>query len=141
MKHRLPRAVLASAIALVLVAGASTTALAQSATIISGRVTNSRTQEPVASATVLVDATQIGAITADDGRYTLTVPAGRTGTVNLTARLIGYRAMHQAVTLTGGRVTADFALTSQPAQLSEVIVTALSPVSYTHLTLPTNREV
>ena len=126
MKHRLPRAVLASAIALVLVAGASTTALAQSATIISGRVTNSRTQEPVASVTVLVDATQIGAITTDDGRYTLTVPAGRTGTVNLTARLIGYRAMHQTVTLTGARVTADFALTSQPAQLSEVIVTALS---------------
>ena len=68
MKHRLPRAVLASAIALVLVAGASATASAQSATIISGRVTNSRTQEPVASVTVLVDATQIGAITTDDAK-------------------------------------------------------------------------
>lgn len=126
MKHRLPRAVLASAIALALVAGASARAGAQSATVISGRVTNIRTQEPIPGATVLVDATQIGAITAGDGRYTLTVPAGRTGSVNLTARLIGYRAMRQPVTLTGGRVGADFALTSQPAQLSEVVVTALS---------------
>ena len=126
MNYRLPRAVRASAITLLFVAGASGTAWAQGATVIAGRVSNARTQEPIQGATVLVDATQLGAITAADGRYTLTIPAGRTGSVNLTARLIGYRAMRQPVALTGGRATADFALTSQPAQLSEVIVTALS---------------
>ena len=126
MNYRLPRAVRASAITLWFVAGASGTAWAQSATVISGRVSNAKTQEPIQGATVLVDATQLGAITAADGRYTLTIPAGRTGSVNLTARLIGYRAMRQPVTLTGGRVNTDFNLTSQPAQLSEVVVTALS---------------
>ena len=126
MNYRLPRALRASAVAMLLVAGASATAWAQSATVINGRVINARTQEPIQGATVLVDATQLGAITAEDGRYTLTVPAGRTGSVNVTARLIGYRAMRQPVMLVGGRVTADFALTSQPAQLSEIVVTALS---------------
>ncbi|MEP6990045.1 MAG: SusC/RagA family TonB-linked outer membrane protein [bacterium] len=122
----MPRAIRASAIALLFVAGASATAAAQSATVIAGRVSNAKTQEPIQGATVLVDGTQLGAITGEDGRYTLTVPAGRTGSVNLTARLIGYRAMRQPVTLTGARVSADFVLTSQPAQLSEVVVTALS---------------
>ena len=126
MNYRLPRALRASAVAMLLVAGASAPAWAQSATVINGRVINARTQEPIQGATVLVDATQLGAITAEDGRYTLTVPAGRTGSVNVTARLIGYRAMRQPVMLVGGRVTADFALTSQPAQLSEIVVTALS---------------
>lgn len=126
MNYRLPRALRASAVAMLLVAGASATAWAQSATVINGRVINAKTQEPIQGATVLVDATQLGAITAEDGRYTLTVPAGRTGSVNVTARLIGYRAMRQPVMLVGGRVTADFALTSQPAQLSEIVVTALS---------------
>ncbi|MEO8623813.1 MAG: SusC/RagA family TonB-linked outer membrane protein, partial [bacterium] len=126
MNYRLPRAIRASAIALVFVAGATATASAQSATVITGKVINIKTQTPIQGATVLVDATQIGAITNESGTYTLTVPAGRTGSVNLTARLIGYRAMRQPVTLSGGRVTADFALTSQPAQLSEVVVTALS---------------
>ena len=126
MNHRLTRALRAGAVAALVVACASTSALAQGATVIAGRVINARTQEPIQGASVLIDATTIGTITNEQGNYSLTVPAGRTGSVNLTSRLIGYRAMRQPVTLTGGRVTADFALTSQPAQLTEVVVTALS---------------
>jgi TonB-dependent SusC/RagA subfamily outer membrane receptor len=126
MNHRLTRAVRAGAVALLLLTGATTAAVAQGATVITGRVINAKTQEPIQGASVLVDATQLGTITNEQGTYSLTVPAGRTGSVNLTSRLIGYRAMRQPVTLTGGRVTTDFALTSQPAQLSEVVVTALS---------------
>ncbi|MEP6731944.1 MAG: SusC/RagA family TonB-linked outer membrane protein [bacterium] len=126
MSHRLSRFLFASVAVVALTASASTTILAQGATVISGRVTNKAAGTPIAGATVLVDGTQIGSVTTDDGRYTLNLPAGRTGTVNLTARLIGYRAMRQPVTLVGGRVSADFVLTSQPAQLSEVVVTALS---------------
>ena len=126
MIYRLPRAIRAGAVALLLVTGASASALAQGATVITGRVLNARTQEPIQGASVLVDATQLGTITNEQGNYSLTVPAGRTGSVNLTSRLIGYRAMRQPVILTGGRVTADFALTPQPTQLTEVVVTALS---------------
>ena len=125
MPHRWYRALHTSALTLALIAGVAAHALAQGATVITGRVT-SKTGGPIAGASVLVDATTLGAITNDDGRYTLTVPAGRTGAVNLTARLIGYRAMRQPVTLVGGRVTADFSLTAQATQLSEVVVTALS---------------
>ena len=126
MLHRLTRSLSASAVALLLVLGVSASAHAQSATVISGAVTNVRTGEPVAGATVVIDATQIGTVAGADGRYTLNVPAGRTGTVNVTARLIGYRPMRVPVVLNGARVTTNFALTQQPAQLNEVVVTALS---------------
>ncbi|MEO5815464.1 MAG: SusC/RagA family TonB-linked outer membrane protein [Gemmatimonadaceae bacterium] len=126
MSHRLSRFWYASAAVLALILGASTTVFAQGATVISGRVTTRAAGTPISGVTVLVDGTQLGAVTNDQGQYTLTVPAGRTGSVNLTARLIGYRAMRQPVTLVGGRVAADFVLTSQPTQLTEVVVTALS---------------
>ena len=126
MSHRLSRFLYATAAVFALMLSASTTVYAQGATVISGRVTNKTTGTPISGATVLVDGTQIGSVSTDDGRYTLSVPAGRTGSVNVTARLIGYRAMRQPVTLVGGRVAADFALQSQPTQLTEVVVTALS---------------
>ena len=125
MSHRLTRFLSASAFALALVLSVSATALAQGATVISGRVI-SKTGTPIPGATVLVDGTTIGTTAADDGRYSLTVPAGRTGSVNVTARFIGYRALRQPVTLTGGRAVLDFQLTAQPTQLNEVVVTALS---------------
>jgi TonB-linked SusC/RagA family outer membrane protein len=103
-----------------------TSALAQSATVISGTVANVKTSEPIAGVTVVVDGTQIGNITDAQGRYTLSVPGIRTGTVNVTARLIGYRPMRLPVTLNGARNTLNFNLTQQAAQLNEVIVTALS---------------
>jgi TonB-linked SusC/RagA family outer membrane protein len=126
MSHRLSRFFYASAAALALVVCASATVFAQGATVITGRVTNRAAGTPISGATVLVDGTQIGTITNEQGQYSLTVPAGRVGSVNLTARLIGYRAMRQPVTLVGGRTVADFALQAQPTQLTEVVVTALS---------------
>src|SRR5437763_1031539 len=102
MPQSWPRSFLSGAVALALVAGSSARASAQSATIISGRVT-SKTGGPIAGASVSVDGSTIGTVTNDAGNYTLTVPAGRTGSVDLTARLIGYRSLRQPVTLTGGR--------------------------------------
>ena len=126
MSHRLSRSLLASAVATLLVASVSASALAQSATVITGTVANVRTSEPIPGVTVVVDGTQIGNITDAQGRYTLSVSGTRTGTVNVTARLIGYRPLRQPIALTGGRTTLNFNLTQQAAQLNEVIVTALS---------------
>ncbi len=125
MLHRLSRSLFAGAIAFALVAGGSSSASAQSPTIITGRVM-STTGAPVAGATVLVEATQYGTVAGTDGSYTLTVPATRTGAANLTARLIGFRMMRQPVTLNGTRITMDWTLTPQATQLSEVVVSALS---------------
>jgi TonB-linked SusC/RagA family outer membrane protein len=105
--------------------GAAGRASAQSATTVSGRVT-AKTGEPIQGASVVVENSQYGTQTGPDGRYTLNVPGSRTGPATIGARLIGYRAFKQAVTLNGARVTADFVLTAQPAQLNEVVVTALS---------------
>ena len=125
MVRRMSRSLFAGAVALAMLAGVSASALAQGATVVTGRVIN-KTGDPIQGASVLVDATNYGAITAADGRYTINVPASRTGAASVTARLIGYRALRQTVSLTGARINLDFSLQSAPTQLSEVIVTALS---------------
>jgi TonB-linked SusC/RagA family outer membrane protein len=81
---------------------------------------------PVANTSVMIDGTNYVALANADGRYTLTVPASRTGAAVAVARHLGYRSERQPLTLNGGTVTLDFSLTSQPTQLGEVVVTALS---------------
>ncbi|HET9011019.1 MAG TPA: SusC/RagA family TonB-linked outer membrane protein, partial [Gemmatimonadaceae bacterium] len=125
MPQRWFRSLLAGAFALTLIAGDAATAAAQSATVISGKVVNSASV-PIAGATVHIDGTQIGTLTGNDGGYLLTVPGGRTGTVTITARLIGFRMVKTPVTLSGARQTLDFTLVAQPTQLTEMVVTALS---------------
>lgn len=125
MPQRWYRSLLSGAVTLALIVGVSAQAFAQSATVITGRVLN-RESAPIVGATVHIDGTQIGTITGNDGGYLMTVPGGRTGSVTITARLIGYRMVKSPVTLTGGRQTLDFTLVSQPLQLNEVVVTALS---------------
>src|SRR5678815_878807 len=122
----LSRAVFAATAVLALIAGRAATAKAQNPTVIVGRVTSAKTGDAVAGATIAIEGTQIGVLAGSDGRYTLTVPAGRTGNATLTARLIGYRMGRQNITLSGNRQTLDFSLVQQPAQLTEVVVTALS---------------
>jgi TonB-linked SusC/RagA family outer membrane protein len=81
---------------------------------------------PVSNASVMIEGTNYVALANDDGRYSLSVPATRTGAAVAIARHLGYRSMRQEVTLNGATVTADFAMTSQPTQLGEIVVTALS---------------
>lgn len=125
MPQRWYRSLLAGAVVLALTVGASVQALAQSPTVISGRVVNNAS-EPIVGATVQIEGTQIGAITGNEGTYQVTVPGDRTGSVNITARLIGFRMQRLPVTLNGGRQVVNFSLIGQPTQLNEVVVTALS---------------
>jgi TonB-linked SusC/RagA family outer membrane protein len=125
MVRRMSRSFVAGAVALAMLAGFSGVAFAQGASVITGRVT-SKEGTPIQGASVLVDATNYGSITGADGRYTINVPASRQGAAAVTARLIGYRALRQTITLNGTRINLDFSLQSAPTQLSEVVVTALS---------------
>ncbi len=125
MPQRWYRSLLSGAVALTLLVGVSAQAFAQGATVITGKVVN-RALVPIVGATVHIDGTQIGTLTGNDGGYQLTVPGGRTGSVTITARLIGYRMVKSPLTLSGARQTLDFTLIAQPTQLSEVVVTALS---------------
>src|SRR5215510_7492452 len=102
-------------------------ALAQQGTTISGRVTND-TQTPLQSVSVAIPTLGVGAFTDEQGRYSFTVPASRSAgqSVQLSARRIGFQAKSVTITLSSGSITQDFALTPTAAQLTGVVVTALS---------------
>lgn len=101
-------------------------AAAQQGATITG-VVRTETGAPLPSASVLLQGTNIGAQTRDDGTYSISVPAASVSgqTATLIARRIGYRQATATITLSAGTITQDFALASTAAQLSEVVVTAL----------------
>lgn len=100
------------------------TLVAQQATTVSGRVVNEG-GAPVTAATVSIAAQNVGTLTDGEGRYTLTVPAGRTGVATLLARRIGFSPATAQITLGAGPVVQNFTLTSAATQLEGVVVTAL----------------
>ncbi|MGZ8377520.1 MAG: SusC/RagA family TonB-linked outer membrane protein [Gemmatirosa sp.] len=89
-----------------------------------GRVTEAGSQRPIPDAQVSVVGSTQGSITNSAGEYVIAnVPVG---TRQLRARRIGFQAGDQTVTVvTGGTVRAEFTLTTAPAQLDQVVVTAL----------------
>ena len=91
---------------------------------ITGRVTN-EAGAPLPLASVYIETLGVGAQTAEDGRYTLTVPAARVHgqQVSLGVRAIGFRNTSSLITLTGTSLTKDFTLAANPLRLGEVVVT------------------
>jgi iron complex outermembrane receptor protein len=90
--------------------------------IVTGRVVDSASQQPLVSATIRVIGTTSGALTRNDGTYTLS--GIRPGPQQLRVTRIGFAAQVRAITVTAGAtVTADFSMAAQASQLSEVVVT------------------
>ncbi len=95
--------------------------VAQSATI-TGRVTDARTSQGIATALVTIIGTRLTALTGDSGQYRITGVAP--GTYTVTARRIGYTPGTQSVAVAADAdVTVNFALTVAPTQLDAVVVT------------------
>lgn len=90
--------------------------------MVRGLVTDSETQQPLASVQVLVEGTGRGGFTNRDGRYFVTqVPAG---SHRVTASSIGHRTSTIDVDIASGdTVTVDFVLDIAPTTLSELVVT------------------
>jgi len=111
----------------VLLGSVPAAALAQQGITISGRVT-SDAQAPLRSVSIAIPTLGVGAFTDEQGRYSFTVPSSRTAgqSVQLSARRIGFQAKSVTVTLSGSTLAQDFALTPTAAQLTGVVVTALS---------------
>src|SRR5690606_26737153 len=112
-------------LALTVAATFPATALAQGgAATVTGRVVR-ETGQPLASASVVIEGLNLGALTRPTGEYTFVVPGARVTNdqVTLTARLIGYRPQSVQITLAPGTITQDFTLQSNPLQLGEVIIT------------------
>ena len=96
---------------------------AQGTTNLTGSVTT-ESGSAVRGATVLIGALNLGAITNNEGRYILVVPASAT-VVDVTASLIGRTTQTQTVTLQAGTQVLDFVLSEDPLRVEGITVTAL----------------
>lgn len=113
-----------SLVALMLLSAVAASAAAQG-TVISGQVKSDNGQ-PLGAVTVLLEGMGLGATTDAQGRYSFSVPAGRTQgqSVGLLARRIGYTARTVQVTLAAATsISQNFVLTANPLQLGEIVVT------------------
>ena len=90
---------------------------------ITGRVTDAATGKPISQVRVLISGTQNGALTAENGRYTIRVLTN--GNVTLDVNRIGFEAKKATATLTGAAapVVVDVALTQAAFSLSAVVTT------------------
>ncbi len=97
---------------------------AQEPVTITGKVTSDAGQ-PLGQVEVAIPTMGLGALSKDNGSYTLVVPGARVSgqTVTMVARRLGYKSQSAQVTLAAGGVTHDFVLAANPLQLGEVVVT------------------
>src|SRR5437667_1577329 len=106
----------------------------QESVTITGRVT-SDAGPPLALAEVSIPALGLGALTKEDGRYTILVPGARVTAqpVTVTARRLAFKAQSVQISLTGGgdSVTQDFVLAANPLQLGEIVVTGAGTATAT----------
>ena len=88
---------------------------------ITGQVIDSATRQPLVGVNVVVEGTRLGAITRDDGTFTIVgVPAG---THTVRARRIGYGSIPVIVNVTdGSTVSVAFALEKRAAVLDQIVV-------------------
>jgi TonB-linked SusC/RagA family outer membrane protein len=88
--------------------------------IITGRVIDSTTQQPLSDVNVVVEGTRRGAVTGPDGTFTIGgVPAG---SQTVRARRVGFSAPPQIVVVpSDGTVTAEFVLVRRAVTLEEVV--------------------
>src|SRR3989449_4309793 len=98
--------------------------VAQEPVTITGKITSDAGQ-PLGQVEVVIPTMGLGALSKDDGRYTIVVPGARVSgqAVTLVARRLGYKSGTAQITLTAGGVTHDFTLAANPLQLGEVVVT------------------
>lgn len=96
------------------------TAGASAESIITGKITDSGTNEPLAYVNIYVEGTYIGTISNDDGEYYLKIPVIP---ANVIISHLGYKTGSLTIEKPGD-IKADISLTPFHLQLEEVVVTA-----------------
>ncbi len=94
------------------------TALQAQSRALTGSVLEDGTRAPLASAQVVVKGTSIGALTRENGSFTLQVP---TGAIVLTVRRLGYPQTDVPVAATTGSVVV--VLKRDPLNLDQIVIT------------------
>jgi TonB-linked SusC/RagA family outer membrane protein len=90
---------------------------------IRGRVVDKESGQPVVAAQITIVGTSLGALTSNEGQFTITgVPAGQ---VTVRAARIGYQPTNQVIVVSDNSdATANFSLERAVARLEEVVTTA-----------------
>jgi TonB-linked SusC/RagA family outer membrane protein len=89
---------------------------------VSGRVIDSASRQPLVSVSVRVVGTTAGALSRNDGTYTIS--GLREGPYQLRATRIGFAAQTRPVTIVAGATASvDFSLSAQAAVLTDLIIT------------------
>jgi hypothetical protein len=101
--------------------GLTTTLFAQQAYVISGKIIDSETQEPIIGAVVGIVGTDFSGVTGLDGSYKIRNVIA--GTKNIQVRYISYKTIDQTVTI-GADLELNFALVPSSTNLTEIEVVA-----------------
>ena len=93
--------------------------------IITGRVTDSRTGNPLVGVNIFFSRTTYGSTTDINGFYTLDdIPPGR---YELLVSMIGYKLLKESFQIdTDIKIDRDYKLVSQPIRMKEIVVSAKS---------------
>jgi len=93
--------------------------------IITGRVTDSRTGNPLVGVNIFFSRTTYGSTTDNNGFYTLDdIPPGR---YELLVSMIGYKLVKESFQIdTDIKIDRDYKLISQPIRMKEIVVSAKS---------------
>jgi len=97
---------------------------------VAGRVTDAASGQPVVGASVQVVGTSVTALTGADGRYI--IASSPTGIYSMEARRIGFgnNVTANVRLIADSVITVNFALTTNPLRLSEMVVSAtVDPIS------------
>ncbi|MEX2478198.1 MAG: TonB-dependent receptor [Gracilimonas sp.] len=103
--------------------GIQGTLLAQSTGTITGKVTDSKTGEPLIGATIILEGTELGDATNSDGRYTINnIP---TKTYNVKVSYVGFveQTKFNVVVRSEGNIDLNFQLEEQVSELDEINIT------------------
>ncbi|HUQ83903.1 MAG TPA: SusC/RagA family TonB-linked outer membrane protein [Gemmatimonadaceae bacterium] len=120
----LSREVRATLVALAVLACAPPmrTLAAQQTGTIRGRVTEASSQRPVADVQLTVVGSGLGALTGQNGEYTISNVAAGQHAVRL--RRLGFNPIERTITVAAGQtVTLDFAVSQSATQLEQLVVT------------------
>jgi TonB-linked SusC/RagA family outer membrane protein len=114
------RCALAAVLGSILIAGPL---VAQGATgIVTGRVLDSASRQPLSAVSVRIVGTANGALTRNDGTYTIS--AVTAGLHQVRASRIGFAPQTRDATVpAGGTITVEFGIAPQAAVLSDIVVT------------------
>ena len=94
---------------------------------ISGKVTDKKTGEPLAFATISVKGSERGTNANNNSFYSLTLPPG---TYTLVCQYVGYRKEEKSVTVGDADITLNFELSQQDENLELVVVSARNDYGY-----------